>query len=134
MKQLSELVTKLVKTYFKNINAVAEEEDLTPMQMKILRILENKDLIIQKEIADKAYAEPAAVSRAIDGMSEKGLVKRNQSDESRRCFEIELTPFGVEKIAAINKKYAELEERILKNLSGGEVEQLKCLLEKILNI
>ena len=77
---------------------VIEENDLTVSQVRSLVMLACKDPepVAGGRIAERIGASPAAVSRALDGLVQKGFVARRESAEDRRVRLFSITPAGRE--------------------------------------
>ena len=73
-----------------------------------------------------------AVTKRVDRLEQKGLVKRSVSDADGRGREIELTPRGKELTDAIVVDHWANEDRLLAALDATEREQLVGLLRKLL--
>ena len=52
------------------------------------------------ELAEQRQISPSAISQAVDGLVEKGLVTRQQQASDRRCIRLELTPHAAAVLAA----------------------------------
>jgi DNA-binding MarR family transcriptional regulator len=73
-----------------------------------------------------------AVTKRVDRLEQKGLVKRSVSDADGRGREIELTPRGKALTDAIVVDHWANEDRLLASLDATEREQLVGLLRKLL--
>src|SRR6478609_503624 len=73
-----------------------------------------------------------AVTKRVDRLEQKGLVKRSVSDADGRGREIELTPRGKKLTDAIVVDHWANEDRLLAALDATEREQLVGLLRKLL--
>jgi DNA-binding MarR family transcriptional regulator len=83
------------------------------------------------DLGDRIAADPSTLSRVVDGLIKRGLVKRDRSTTDARALALSLTPEGValtEKIIPL----AQLYERIaLAGISEEEAEMLRGLLARI---
>jgi len=118
--KLSNYLTRKFKPY-----------DITPEQWGLLNRLWEKDGISQKELSEISIKDQTTITRILDKLERKGLVKRQTSPDDRRSFLIFLTDTGrslEDKLVPI--AYETLDEA-LQGLSEEEIKQLKILLNKI---
>ena len=118
--KLSNYLTRKFKPY-----------DITPEQWGLLNRLWEKDGISQKELSETSIKDQTTITRILDKLERKGLVKRQTSPDDRRSFLIFLTDTGrslEDKLVPI--AYETLDEA-LQGLSEEEIKQLKILLNKI---
>lgn len=88
----------------------------------------------QQRLSDVAYhtsSDPSTLSRTVDGLIKRGLVKRERSDVDARALELSLTSLGLgltEKIIP----FAHLYEKVaLAGFSESEAKTLREMLRKI---
>ncbi|HZI14246.1 MAG TPA: MarR family transcriptional regulator [Myxococcus sp.] len=84
----------------------------------------------QAYVAERLMVDPPAMSRLVDRLEEDGLVTR-QAGENRRCVRLEITPAGLKELEVLRAVLRELEAEMGQHLSGGEMTELKRLLEKV---
>jgi len=75
---------------------VIEESELTVTQLKALLLLAEQGRQAGGRIADVLAISPAAVSRALDSMVQKGLATRTECADDRRIRLFEATDEGIE--------------------------------------
>jgi DNA-binding MarR family transcriptional regulator len=73
---------------------VLGELELSFTQMKALFVLEDAEQTTVTDIAERLSMSPAAMSRSIDGLVQRGFVGRRESASDRRSREIALLPQG----------------------------------------
>lgn len=84
---------RLVRPYIMDIGLTVGQG-----QPRILKELREKGAMTQKELADICILDVATMSRTLDRLEQAGLIKRESNPESRRSWNISLTPDG-EKMA-----------------------------------
>jgi MarR family 2-MHQ and catechol resistance regulon transcriptional repressor len=107
------------------------QEDLTPQQFNILRILRGADeplstLQIRQRMLDKM----SDTSRIVDRLVVKGLVKKNTCKVDKRLVDVVITPKGKKLL----EKFDEMEDdmdAIIGNLSEEDAKNLNLILDKI---
>ena len=95
-------------------------------QDAILRELNKKEEISQKDLMHKLHVRPGSMSEIITKMEEKGLLVREKDDEDRRHAILHITNEG--RIAAQNLGEP---ESFFDVLNDDEQEQLAQLLRKV---
>lgn len=106
--------------------------DITTEQWTILSCLWNKDKIIQQEICDLTQKDKPSVTRLIDNLEKKDLVRRVLDLSDRRNNLIHLTSRGI----SLKQKTTEVVNGIvnhaLKNISDDELISAKDVLLRIM--
>lgn len=105
---------------------------ITPEQWGVLNRLWEKDGIPQKDIAELTIKDQTTLTRILDKLERKGLVKRQTSSSDRRVFLIYLTDEGRDFENRLVPIANEVLGNALEGLSEQETEQLKTLLNRIL--
>lgn len=107
--------------------------DITTEQWTVLSCLWDKDKIIQQAICDLTEKDKPSVTRLIDNLEKKDLVKRVSDPADRRNNLIHLTPQGV----ALKQKTTEVVHAIvnhaLEGVSDDELIRAKNVLLRIMH-
>lgn len=108
-----------------------DQEDITPQQFNILRILRGagkpiSTLQIRQSMLDKM----SDTSRIVDRLLLKDYVKKNVCANDKRLVDVSITSKGKKLLEKMDKSEAEL-ENVLKNISVADAKQLNKLLDKI---
>ncbi|GIM28153.1 MarR family transcriptional regulator [Clostridium polyendosporum] len=105
--------------------------DITTEQWSLLNLLEDYNGISQKDLAKRSEKDPANVTRILDQLERKGLIKRIPNLEDRRSFLAYITDEGIE----LNKKLIPIEHDVvniaLNNLSDEKIALLRESLKEI---
>ncbi len=114
--------TKLLKSY-----------NISPQQFNILRILRgmHPEPASVKILTERMIDKMSNASRLVEKLKQKGLLKREASEDDRRKVNVSITPRGLE---LLEKASHDIEKNIrsnLSNLSTSEASQLNKLLDKI---
>lgn len=80
-----------------------------------------------------ASYDPGAMTRMIDRLERKGLVRRVRSPEDRRVVRLALTAEGKAAYPKLIASAAEVTNRSLEGFTKPEVQQLEALLQRILD-
>jgi DNA-binding MarR family transcriptional regulator len=79
--------------------ALAAASGLTPVQMRVLKLLEVDGLSTPKTLASQLRVSQATVTALIDRLEAKKMVERQRSDYDRRQTNISLTEAGKSALA-----------------------------------
>ena len=105
------------------------EFDLTPQQYNVIAILYEAGPQSTSDILEWMLEKNAGVSRLVDRMIKKGLVRKEPNTLDRRLIKVNLTDRGKKLHEEISKEIHKIEEHSI-NLTEKEVEQLVALLIK----
>lgn len=98
-------------------------------QESILTLISQHPGITQKGLAEALNIQPASVSELLIKLEKKGLVLREKDENDRRIIKVQLTKEGQSNLAEPKEETSDP----FQALSTGEQEQLRSLLEKLLN-
>lgn len=101
-------------------------------QYAILRLLSIQGRMTQVELGAFMAMDKATMVRMIDGLEEKGFMKRLQSETDRRAKWLELTAGGKKVLGKLDGLREEAESEFLSVLSEAEKKQLKAIVSKLL--
>ncbi len=108
------------------------ELDLTDVQWGPLLMLHHGMGTTAAELARVTCADTGAMTRLIDRLEAKDLVRRVPSEQDRRVVQLELTPEGTRLCREIPYGLARVMNATLRGFSRDEVETLKSLLQRML--
>jgi DNA-binding MarR family transcriptional regulator len=106
---------------------------LTPPHAGILRVLRKSGGLSQQGLAAVLRVHPSGLVAIMDELEERGLVKRQDSPDDRRTYQLHLTDKGQATLRDIGRVAHEHDESLCKVLSQQEREQLTELLQRIAN-
>lgn len=131
------VVKELVRTYqaFTALDAAGLRRfDLTEPQADVVFTLGNTEGMTCKEIGDLTLITKGTLTGVIDRLEAKGIVKRVQGEDDRRCTKVMLTNRGISLFQdTFPKQVSFLKERF-DRLSPDERSALEVLLKKLRNV
>lgn len=86
----------LYKILYKKVESKFNENNISVLEYRILRILKENGKMTMANLADENYVTQAWITGMIDKMESKGLVSRNRSETDRRVIYINATDKGEE--------------------------------------
>jgi DNA-binding MarR family transcriptional regulator len=99
-QELAEALVKLSnhvnRTASPDMFRLLGEIGLSLTQLKALFLLQESDVMTVKDIAERLSMSLAAMSRAVDGLAQRGFVARRERESDRRSKQIALLPAGRE--------------------------------------
>jgi len=104
---------------------------LSPPHAGILRVLRKSGGLSQQGLAEVLHMHPSGLVAIIDELEERGLVKRQDSLDDRRTYELHLTDKGQVALRDISRVGQEHNESLCATLSQREREQLSGFLQRI---
>ncbi|MBP7584885.1 MAG: MarR family transcriptional regulator [Spirochaetes bacterium] len=129
--ELVEILTRLIGTHEDEIIGEFEKSGLTARQVNYLeavKSLGNPNLV---ELAGRLGLSKPSITAIVEKLSERGFVKKTQSDEDRRSFHLHLTPKG-EKVARRHDEiHVRIADMLSKGLSKDELDRLVFLLNRV---
>lgn len=126
----------LVKQVYSSMNRMIDREmaplDLTAMQWRPLMLVSQGKADTAAELARLAAIDTGAMTRTLDRLEAKGLLRRVRSQEDRRVVKLELTDAGRETAAGIPTVLAQMLNQHLRGFDAAEVAQLRHFLLRML--
>jgi DNA-binding MarR family transcriptional regulator len=116
---------------FANVALKAEGIEISPEQWTLLKRIDEREVINQRELAELTFKDPASVTRTLDFLEKSGLVRREDMAGDRRAYNLVLTGAGVDLVNRITPIAQSVRAQGLKNISPDELEQFKKTLHKI---
>ncbi len=118
-----------MKTYFETI---VSPFDITGQQYNVLRILRGAEPegLPTLTIAERMIERAPGITRMIDRLETKELVRRENCPDDRRCVYCRITEKGLNLLELLDEPVEEADRVVFRGLNETELEQLTALLEK----
>jgi DNA-binding MarR family transcriptional regulator len=119
---------RIMEPWEKFLKATA---DLTPNQYNVLRILRGSDpaRVPCGEISERMIARDPDITRLVDRLNRRGLVKRVRGRRDRRVVEVGITEKGRQILRSLDEHVSRFPKAMLGHLGSRKLEQLGALLE-----
>lgn len=113
---------------------IFDEEDITPQQFNILRILRGShpQPLSTLQIRERMLEKMSDTSRIVDRLISKGLVKKITCKTDRRLVDVIISEKGKKLLERLDARQDEI-DGVLRNLTEKEAATLSELLDKIRN-
>ncbi len=121
--------TDRLKAYFETLVAPF---DITGQQYNVLRILRGAEPegLPTLTIAERMIERTPGITRMIDRLETKELVRRVNYPDDRRCVYCRITEKGLNLLELLDEPVEEADRVVFRGLNETELEQLTALLEK----
>jgi len=108
-----------------------EEFNITRPQWRVIAILGEHSPIAAYEVTERTAMDKVAVSRAVNGLVEKKLVKQQSDGADKRRSQLSLTATGKKTYNAVIPVAQAYENKLMAQLTETEQKQLLALLNKL---
>ena len=108
---------------------------LTAHQYNVLRILRGSHpaRLACSDIAERMIERDPDITRLVDRLERRGLVKRSRSRQDRRVVEVGMTDKGLVLVRGLDAHVQRLPKALLGRLGTERVRQLATLLEAVIS-
>jgi DNA-binding MarR family transcriptional regulator len=106
--------------------------DVGSLQGKVLRYIGNHSRTSQAELARATASDPTLTSRTLASLIERGLVRRERSDEDRREYLLELSAAGRRVKEKIEHQRTLLAAKLVGALDERDLDDFDRIAAKIL--
>jgi len=125
------ILTRTSMRYKNELGRRLKPYDVTPEQwVALYRLLEQGGLT-QRELADRTFKDKPTITRILDKLEQKQLIKRSDSLTDRRAFRIHLTGQGLHLLEQLMPLSQLVREDACRGVSDRELAALKATLNKI---
>jgi DNA-binding MarR family transcriptional regulator len=116
----------------RRLGKVVEREDITLQQYNVLRILRGAPgPMAALEIGDRLIEETPGVSRLLDRLVAKKLVRRTRSAHDRRMLECSVTPLGLRLLDRLEEDVNREDAAPMSVLNAKDIGMLSEFLDRI---
>ena len=122
--QLADLTFQLLVNCQEKERRLAETFGLSVSEFRCLRFFRLKDAYCIKDLAQLMELTSSRITRIVDGLERKGLVKRFIDPKDRRVIVVQLTSRGREFTRRLNENYIAIHDEILQHIDTRQHVQL----------
>ena len=126
------VASRLLAPWEKFLDAQA---GLTTSQFNVLRILRGSHPapLTCGDIGERTIAREPDITRLIDRLDARGLVKRTRSEEVRRVVEVHITPKGLDVLRELDPHSEKMPKALIGHLGKAKLRQLAKLTAEVLD-
>jgi DNA-binding MarR family transcriptional regulator len=130
-EQMADLTYELLENCQLKIERTAEKLDLTVAEFKLLRSLKEDEMLSAGALAKRMGLSSSRITRIIDGLLKKRMVKKEAGGKDRRIVDIGLTPDGIAARLQLKAMYISVHEEIINLLPSDAGESVILAMEKL---
>jgi MarR family transcriptional regulator, multiple antibiotic resistance protein MarR len=120
------------KTMIQRIDAELAPFDVSAAQWLVVLLVGENAVSSATGLCDMLAYDPGAMTRLLDRLERKGIVRRVRVPEDRRTIQLELTDSGKALYPKIIAAIADVNNDLLRGFSRDEVNQLEAYLRRML--
>ena len=126
-------VLRTADALMQRVSAVLKPFKLSHSQYNVLRILRGAgpDGLACREIAERMVTRDPDITRLLDRLEARGLVRRARDEKDRRVVVARVTPEGLRILAQLDEPIEEVDRRQLTHLGKQRLQMLIQLLELV---
>ena len=118
----------------KRVEEVVESEGLSLPQYNVLRILRGaRSPLPTMEIAERMIEEAPGITRIVNNLDERGLIRREQWAGDRRCTLCQISPAGLKLLERLDERAESLDLGVTGDLTPEEIDRLLEYLSAVRN-
>lgn len=107
--------------------------DITAPQLIVLASVANREADSASQLCKSISYDPGAMTRMIDRLEQKGLVRRVPRPDDRRAMTLEMTAAGRALFPKLLEAKETVQTRFLRGFGNDEVAMLEKLLNRLLD-
>ncbi len=131
---LGYLISKLRGFMHMALDEQVADLDISAAQaVVLLRISRNPDVPAATLCRFGGY-DTGAMTRMLDKLEDKGLLSRSRSETDRRVVHLQLSEAGRHLCEQLPERFCSVGNMLMSDFQEGEIEQLKLMLRKALNM
>lgn len=132
MEPIAEMICELTRNCNIKEEYFAASFNLSPSEIKFLKLLAVKPQYTIKEFREILKLTPGRITHILTSLEAKNLITRTLDPKDKRVILVCLLPKATPLILNLQQNYNELHKRILQNVSEEELKKITSSL-KILN-
>lgn len=130
-ERLAELTYQLLEQCQLKQERLAGSLGLTVTEFRLLRMFRDEPVVPAGVLAERFGVSAGRLTRVVDGLERKGLMRRTHAETDRRVMEISLTPRGARTQKHLLKDFTATHEEILQRIPEGGAAAVLLALERI---
>ncbi|MCE5210311.1 MAG: MarR family transcriptional regulator [Deltaproteobacteria bacterium] len=131
--ELIEIITQRIGDWDMEFIQKYAEDGFTARQIEYIEVINKLGNPNLGEIAKALNISKPSVTAIVDKMTEKGYIKKIQSDEDRRSFHVHLSDKGKKVVQMHDETHKKIAEFFGKNLSSKDLATLISLFNKVVS-
>lgn len=100
-------------------------------RVKLLKIIEKNDGIIQRDLAEILDMRPSSLTEMLVGLEKSSLIRREQDENDRRIMHVYIAEEGKKSLEEFKKEHSKTHESLFNSLTEEEKKSLFEIINKI---
>ncbi|MGX1273804.1 MarR family winged helix-turn-helix transcriptional regulator [Streptomyces phaeoluteigriseus] len=113
-----------------HLDELVRPSGITALQYTALTVLERHDGLSAAQLARDSFVTAQSIADVVRSLENRGLIRRERNPRNRRELLILLTDEGRQVLDRHAGPVRELEERMVRDLTGRQAEQFRSALSK----
>ena len=130
---MADITSELLDFCLNNQEKIAINLGLTVSEFKTLRLLKKDQMISVGDLAKKMNLSNSRLTRIIDGLFLKSIIRRDIGTHDRRVMEIMLTKEGLKITQNLNEQYIKSQQYIVDHFEPGSEKDVLAALMNLSN-
>ena len=130
---MGNLVPDLAYAVDRGITLLVAPYDLTPIDVRLLSICRDMDECTATQLARLLPVDAGRISRVVNALVEKDLLRRQRQRDDRRVVMLRLTPHGEEVTAEVARSLQEYFARLTEGLSERQIDAFTAAAQRIVD-
>jgi DNA-binding MarR family transcriptional regulator len=126
------LIGRVRSVMLSKLDAELQPFGITGMQFAILKHVGDGPARTAADLCRLMHYDTGSMTRMVDRLEEKGLVRRERSKDDRRVVSLRITGAGRTVLPRLRDSAARAIQRMLSGFSAAEVNDLQCLLGRMI--
>ncbi|AFH48803.1 MarR family transcriptional regulator [Ignavibacterium album JCM 16511] len=134
IEPVAELICELTRNCNIKEEYFASSFNLSPTEVRFLKLLAIKPTYSIKELRDILKLTPGRITHILTSLEDKKLISRTLDPTDKRVTIVSLMPKAGPLISNLQQNYRELHNRILKSVKEEEMEKILSSLEILVDV
>lgn len=130
-EHMADLTYELLENCQIKIERTAHKLNLTVAEFKLLRSIQDGEKLSAGGLAKRLGLSSSRITRIIDGLVKKEMVRKDVGGKDRRVVDVQLTPIGVETRNQLKEMYVSVHRDIIDLLPSDAGESVMLAMEKL---
>jgi DNA-binding MarR family transcriptional regulator len=130
-EHMADLTYELLENCQIKIERTAHKLNLTVAEFKLLRSIQDGEKLSAGSLAKRLGLSSSRITRIIDGLVKKEMVRKDAGGNDRRVVDVQLTPIGVDTRNQLKDMYTSVHRDIIDLLPSDAGESVMLAMEKL---
>jgi DNA-binding MarR family transcriptional regulator len=131
-KAFLDTYSALTRTLTAMLTQMYSDAEIGATQAKLVRHVARSGAISQAELARSTRTDPALTGRALQGLIDRNVLRRERSDVDRREYLLELGAAGPAMLARVDRVRERMAERLVRPLDVRDLQDFDRIASKLM--